>query len=405
MVSKMIDAFKKAEGGLFSKVAKADVGGGAAELQKKGITLMCWADPFYPDQSLPEHIVKATVDSIVNGSGAHYTMPIGNPELKALIAKRLKKYNDLSVDPLRNIIITPGSDAGLFFTMLPFIDKGDEVMIIDPSYPNNYQNVEICGGVIVRIRAAAETNFHPPIEEFEKRLTKKTKLVVLTNPNNPTTTVYRREYLKELAGFIVKNDLIAVVDQAFEYPVFDGIEMVTLAALPGMWERTVTVFSLSKGMGLSGYRVGYAVADDRIMDKLCATAVSVIGAANTAAQMGAIAAMQDDGFLKEYAKIHLNRRDMAYEILKNIPGTKMLKSESGFLTWMNISRLGTSQEVVDYLIDKARVAVNVGEPYGECGKGHIRIVHGVLGGDDMLKDALCRIREGLCSLAAQKGVK
>jgi len=306
------------------------------------------------------------------------------------------------VVPDRNIIITPGSDSGLFFAMLPFIHDGDEVMIIDPSYPNNYQNTEIMGGVAVTIPVYAESGYQFKIEDFEAKVTDKTKMIVLTNPNNPTTTVYRREKLEQLAEFAVKHDLIVVVDQAFEQPVFDDIEMVTIAALPGMWERTVTVFSISKGMGLSGLRVGYIVADDRIMDKMYGVAVSVIGATSTSAQMGAIAAMKDDSFMEKYFELFDQRRRIVYDNLHDIPGVSMQLSESGFLSWLDISALGTESEVMSYLNENALVSINSGAPYGEQGKGHIRIVHGVFASNEALERAILRMREALLTLAKEK---
>lgn len=402
MVNKMIDAFRKAEGGLFSAVAKADVGDAVTLME--GVTLMSWADPFYPTPSVPQHVMDATVEAIQSGFASHYTAPIGNRDLKVEIAKRLERVNGLKVEPQRNILITPGSDSGLFFAMLPFIDKGDEVMVVDPSYPNNFQNIDIMGGVAVRVPVYAENGFQLDVAEFEKRVTDKTKMVVLTNPNNPTTTVYRRKNLEELAEFIIRHDLVLVVDQAFEEPVFDGIEMVTMASLPGMWERTLTVCSLSKGMGLSGFRVGYIVTNDKIIDKLYGTVVTVLGATNTASQIGAIAALKDDRFMKEYAKIHLRRRDLVYDMLSGIPGVTIYKSESAFLSWVNVSQLGTEGEVVDYLTKEAKVSVNVGTPYGEQGKGHIRIVHGVLGDENDLQAALSRMRDALIKLGQLKGV-
>ncbi|MEG2082511.1 MAG: pyridoxal phosphate-dependent aminotransferase, partial [Oscillospiraceae bacterium] len=257
ITEKMNEAFKKVEGGLFSKVEKADVGDAVAKMRENGVALMSWADPFFPDPSVPPHVAEAMIASIKSGFASHYTMPIGNTELKNEIAKKLERVNHIKADPQRNILVTPGSDSGLFFAMLPFICPGDEVMIIDPSYPNNFQNAEIMGGTVIRIPVYAENGYQFNIEDFENAVTAKTKMVVLTNPNNPTSTVYSREKLEQLSKFIIKNDLVLVVDQAFEEPVFDGVEMVTMANLPDMWERTVTVYSLSKGMGLSGLRVGY----------------------------------------------------------------------------------------------------------------------------------------------------
>lgn len=402
MINKMTSAFQKYEGGLFSKVEKADVGDPVATMKKEGVTLMCWADPFYPDSAIPDKVIEATTKAIKNGVAGHYTPPIGSIELKTALVQKIKEYNGLDVDPQRNILVTPGSDSGLFYAMLPFINKDDEVMIVDPSYPNNFQNVEIMGGKIVRVPVFVEDNYQFKIEEFEKRVSDKTKMVVLTNPNNPTTVVYRRENLEKLSQFIIKHDLILVVDQAFEDIVFDGIEMVTVAALPGMWERTLTVCSLSKGIGLSGYRIGYIIADDKIMDKLYGATVTVLGATNTAAQIGAIEAVKDMDFIEKYKEIHLKRRDMVYDNLGDIKGIKLLKPESGFLSWIDVSQLGTESEVVDYLRKEAKVAINVGTPYGENGQGHIRVVHGVLGNDDELELALKRMRAAFIKLSKEK---
>lgn len=404
VIEKMIPAFQKAEGGLFSAVEKADVGDAVVKMKERGVALMSWADPFYPDPSMPAHVAEAMIESINSGFASHYTTPIGNSDLKAEIAKKLKTVNGLDVVPDRNIIITPGSDSGLFFAMLPFIHDGDEVMIIDPSYPNNFQNTEIMGGVVVRIPVYAENGYQFEIEDFEAKVTDKTKMIVLTNPNNPTTTVYRREKLEQLAEFAVKHDLIVVVDQAFEQPVFDGIEMVTIAALPGMWERTISVFSISKGMGLSGLRVGYIVADEHIMDKLYGVAVSVIGATSTCAQMGAIAAMKDDSFMEKYFETFDKRRKIVYDNLHDVPGVSMQLSESGFLSWIDVSQLGTESEVMGYLNEHALVSINAGAPYGEQGKGHIRIVHGVFSNDEALEQAILRMREALVKLAEEKGL-
>ena len=404
IVEKMIPAFQKAEGGLFSDVEKADVGDAVTKMNERGVALMAWADPFYPHPSVPPHVAEAMIDCINSGFASHYTAPIGNNDLKVEIAKKLKKVNGMDVEPFRNILITPGSDSGLFFSMLPFINQGDEVMIIDPSYPNNFQNTELLGGVVVRIPIYAEDGYQFRMEEFEKRLTPKTKMIVLTNPNNPTTTVFRREKLDSLAEFAVKNDLVVVVDQAFEQPCFDDIEMVSIATLPGMWERTVSVFSLSKGMGLSGLRVGYIVADAKVIDKMYGTAVAVLGATNTSAQMGAIAALQDDSFMEPYFASFDRRRKMVYELLHDVPGVSMLISESGFLSWVDVSRLGTGSEIMSYLNEEALVAVNSGDPYGEAGKHHIRIVHGVLN-EEQLHEAVLRIRTALIKFGEEKGIK
>ncbi len=402
--SRMIPAFAELQGGLFTEVTKADVGNAYIELINKGVSPLGWADPFYPDGRMPEHVVEAMIHCLVSGKGSHYTVPIGSAELRAEVSRKLREFNNLDADPDRNILITPGSDSGLFYAMLPFIQPGDEVIVFDPSYPNNFLNVELLGGKVVRVFLREENGYQPDLGDFERSITDNTKLVLLTHPNNPTTTVFRREVLEGLARIIVDNDLLLIVDQAFEETIFDGIEYVNMASLPGMWERTLSIFSISKGMGLSGLRVGYIVSDDEIMDVLYAACVNVLGATNTAAQAGAVAALRNREFVNEYGRIYDRRRRFAYEVFNSIPGVSMLMPESGFYSWVNVSRLGDSSEICDLLLRKAHVAVNDGKTYGFGGAGHIRIVHGALAQDDKVIGSLLKVSSALLDLAESKGI-
>lgn len=394
MKDKMIQAFKNAEGGLFSSVEKADVGNSYQEMEKQGIALMGWADPFMPDKSLPKFIEEAYIKAIQEESSAHYTAPIGNEELKKEIAKKLEKQNKLIVDPQRNILITPGSDSGLFFSILPFIDTDDEVIIPTPSYPNNSLAVEIMKGKVISVELKKENNYQLNMEDLERAVSKKTKMVLITHPNNPTTTVYNRQSLEILRKFVIKHDLILVCDQAFEDFTYQN-EMITPAAMEGMFERTVTVFSFSKGMGLSGLRVGYIVCCDKIMDSMFANAVGVIGATSTAAQKAMIPALQHQSFMKEFEEAFDYRRHQAYQILNSIPNASCLLPESGFLCWLDVSKIGDSSEIVDYLVKHAKVSVNDGKNYGKGGEGHLRIVLGVYKDNEKVIEALYRIKKAL----------
>lgn len=391
---KMIPSFSKAEGGLFASVEKADVGGSYQELEKQGIALMGWADPFMPDRSMPQFIEDALIDAIKQESAPHYTAPIGNEELKKLIAEKLKKQNNLNVNPNRNILITPGSDSGLYFAILPFINDGDEVMIPSPSYPNNYLDVETMGGKVIPITLSDKNGYQLDIKQMEDKITSKTKMVLITHPNNPTTTVYNEKSLNGLRDFVIKHDLILVVDQAFEDFTYEN-KMITPASLDGMFERTVTVFSFSKGMGLSGLRVGYIVAEDHIMDTMFANAVGVIGATSTLSQLAMIEALKHPEFMKEFEDAYKVRREKAYEILNSIPNVSCLKPESGFLCWVDVSKIGNSSDIVSYLVKEAKVSVNDGVNYGEGGKGHLRIVLGVYRDNQKVIDALNRIKKAL----------
>ena len=193
---------------------------------------------------------------------------------------------------------------------------------------------------------------------------------------------------------MLRHDLILVCDQAFEDFCYEN-EMITPAAMDGMFERTVTVFSFSKGMGLSGLRVGYLVCGDEIMDSLYANAVSVLGATNTACQKALIAALEDPSFMQEFERSFDIRRQAAKKILNSIPNVHADLPQSGFLCWVDVSRLGDSSQIVQYLVKHAQVAVNDGKNYGPGGEGHLRIVLGVYRDDAKVIAALERIKAAL----------
>ena len=404
IAAKMNNRFRDLQGGLFAEVTKADVGEGAGILREQGVDIMAWADPFFPDPSLSDSVKNTMLEAIEEGACSHYSMPIGLLELRKVLAEKVKKQTGLEINPSRNIIVTPGSDSGLLYAMMPFIDDGDEVLIPEPSYPSNSLNPKLLGGKAVTVPLYYEDNYQVRIEEFEKRLTNKTKMVLITHPNNPTTTVFRRESVEKLCEFIIENDLVLVSDQAFEDHIYDGIEFVHPATLPGMWERTLTVCSISKGIGLSGFRIGYVYGNDRIMDVLYGGAVNVLGAPCTISSLAAITAVRDEELLKSNFIRLERRRRLAYEILSTIPGVEMRMPESGILSWINIEKLGTSEEVASYILEHAKVLVNEGVPYGEHGEGFLRIVTACFSSDKQAEEALLRIKRALILLGGRKKI-
>ena len=401
---KMRPFYRTTEGGLFSDVTKADVGDVAEEMQRRGVALMSWADPFMPDPSIPKPVLDRAIELLQGGFPAHYTMPIGSMKLKKALAARLERKFGLKVDPARNILINPGSDIGLMLAMTPWIEPGDEVLVHDPSYASDFMNAELLGGVTVRVPTYREDGWHLRIEEYEKRLTPRTKMVLLNNPNNPTGTCYTKEELTELAAFIVKNDLICVCDLAFEDCLFPGAEMTYIASLPGMWERTVTVCSCSKGMGLSGFRVGWMIADDAVMDVFYGAAVNLQGATSTLAQEAIIPAVEDDSFIQDYIQVYDRRRRYAYELFNSCPGVSMDLPEAGFYAWIDVHELGTSAELTRLMAEEALVSLNDGSFYGSQGEGYLRVILACFKDDAVCFAALDRMAALFRRLAKEKGL-
>ena len=355
---------------------------------------MNWADPFRPDDVVPDHVKSAMIHCL-NTSAAHYTYPTGDPVLLQEVAKRVRKINGLDVDPERNILISGGSDNLFFFVMRPFLVPGKmhEVMMPIPSYSHNFTVPTLMGALSVEVPTYPEDGYDLRIDEFEKRVSDRTRMVVITNPNNPTSTVYRRETLEKLADFVIRHDLILVVDQAFEDTVYDGHEMCCIATFPGMAERTILLGSISKGMALCGFRVAYAVASETITRIFKECSVFFLGAPNTIAQAGAIAALQDSSFVEDYRQEYMERARILSKILEDIPHISFQRPESSFIFWVDISWYGTDRDVSEYLAKEANILVSSGSMCGDS--KHIRIIFGVMKDRQKVIDAVLRIKDAL----------
>lgn len=401
MKSKMKKVFQQFEGGLFSSVEKADVGDGFERMKAAGTAMMSWADPFQPDDAAPAHVKEAALKAMAGADGGHYTAPTGNMQLRRCIAEHWKRRYGLELDPSRNVIITPGSDSALYFAMLPFLEEGDEVIVPTPCYPNNLQNIQMANAVPVFMELEAESGYQIDADKLESLITPKTKMIVLTHPNNPTTTVFDRTSLEAIRKAVLAYDLVLVCDQAFEDFTFEN-EMIAPASLEGMFEHTITVCSASKGFGLSGYRVGWIIAEDHVMDVLYGCAVSVVGATHTASQHAIIAAFEDHSFMKEYGEKYDFRRHQAVELLDTIPGVHVQLPQSGFLCWVDIHELGSSTEICARLLKEANVSVNDGVNYGPGGEKGFRIVLGVYKDDEKVVAALKRIRKVLVQIGNEQ---
>ncbi len=372
--------------------------------KRTDIDFFGWADPFFPDPSVPESVKKGIMESLETNA-AHYTLPIGDIKMREAVAKRVKKLNGIDVDPNKNIVITSGSDISFNYAMRPFLVPGEEneVLVPTPSYGSNFDAPNLMGGKAIAVPTKAEDNYDLDIEEFKKRLTEKTKIVTITNPNNPTTTVYKKETLEKLAQFVIENDLILFVDQCFEDLCFEGNEMFNIINLPGMFERTILVSSFSKAMGLCGIRLAYIVAHEDIMSVLYGCAVFYIGAPSTIAQWGIMSALEDTSFVDEYRKEFQKRGYMAYDLLKDVPNIECSKPESGFYLWLDTHKLGTPNEVCDYLMATAKVAVTAGNMYGPEGMKGIRIVYGSGIDGKKCEEVMKRIRQALLDHPKNQG--
>lgn len=376
------------------------------ELDPDTKILLNGADLFFPEPCLPPHVIDATKRALDEGR-THYSLANGyaEPELRSALVRKLKEFNGLDVDPETELLVVPSSAMGLYLAIRVCVtpNAGDEVINISPGFAENINDVVQIGAKNVLVPVREENGFHLDPADLESRITEHTRCLVLTNPNNPTAVVYTRAELEAVARILEKHNLIAVVDQDFERQVYDG-DYTTFATLPGMRERTITVFGTSKDMGLTGFRVGYMVVPKELFSVLKTAIFNMHGPTNTFAQIGAAAAYDNPAYADKWVELMRDRRAYGQKILDAIPGVQCPLPEGGFYFWVKVSALGTSEEVRNWLIHDAQIGVGLGTWFGERGEGYLRIMYGAVPDEDTYKEGIRRIDVSLRKLARIKGI-
>ena len=369
-------------------------------LTKDGIMLMA-ADMFAPDGAFPDD-VKAALHKAVDDNLLHYPGGDVMGAFEEAIAKKVLAFNGLAIGPERRILITPGSAFGLFLSIRALVDPNEESEVInfDPTFAENINDVVMMGAKNVFCPLSPDNGYQIVVSELEKYITPKTRCIVLTNPANPIGTVARREVLEDLAKLLIKHDLYAVVDQCFERSVYDGREYTTLAALPGMAERVLTVFGPSKEVRLSGMRIGYVIGPPDIMEKMAVATNNYVGLPGTLAMVAATAAYgRLEADTASYLSILDRRRREGQKILDSIPNVHCPLPEAGFSFWLDIHKLGTSDEIVDYLVREADVGVGPGTWFGSRGEGFLRVMFACYADDAVIFEAFERMKKALTKLS------
>jgi len=343
-----------------------------------------------PCYDTPEHIKQAVVDALAAGD-VHYSDLRGNQALREALSQKLADFNDLQVSP-DDILITNGLTQASFAAFMATVNPGDEILFLDPYYPQHVGKVELAGGVVVAVPLDAEHDFSIRTDWIKAHITPKTKGIVLINPCNPTGRVHRREELQALAQLAIEHDLLVYTDEVYEYITYDGARHISIASLPGMAQRTISLYAFTKAYAMDGWRLGYAVAPEPIlaaMRKICSSEVTHV---NTFIQHGALAAVQGpqqpmlDMLAHDKAK-----RDLAVSLLNQMPGIRCKPCEGTIYLFVDIRQTGmTSQALADDLLQKAGVVLEAGSFYGKQGEGYLRLCFGAVT-DGELREGLARM--------------
>jgi len=327
-----------------------------------------------PDFSMPTHITEAAIQALRDGF-TRYTPNAGLEELREAISEKLKRENEIDADPSGEILVTAGSMEALSLSALSTINENDEVVIPDPGYVSYEAEVLLAGGIPVPVPLREENDFGLKMDDIEKVVTKKTRLLIMNYPSNPTGAVIRREDLKEIADFVTDRDILVLSDEPYERLVYPGNRHYSIAALPGMLEHTISVFSFSKTYAMTGMRIGYAVSGKELIRQMTKMQEHYVACVNTVAQKAAVAALRGpqtcvEAMLKEYTR----RRDAVIEGLSKIKMMTCRKPAGAFYAFPNISKSGQDSKTFGTsLLEEAKVATVPGAAFGRRGEGHIRL--------------------------------
>lgn len=351
-----------------------------------------------PDLDTPEKIVEAGCKALKNGK-THYTANAGIIELRKEISEFLKKAN-VNIDPEKEVIVTTGAMGALSMCLMVILEEGDEVLIQDPQWLNYKAQVKFVGGKPVPIPVYEKNEFKLMAEDIEKRITTKTKAIMINTPNNPTGAVLDYEELKAIADIAIKKDLIVIADEVYHTLVYDGQKHFSIAALEGMKERTITINSFSKSFAMTGWRVGYAAGNEKIIDKMIKLQENLVACVNTSGQYAATEALRNYELSSELKDVFLRRRNLIVDHLNKINGISCIVPKGSFYLFLNIKKTGmTSKQFANDLLEKESVITIPGSAFGEMGEGYLRIAYTLK--EEKLIEAAERIKRYVGNLNLQ----
>lgn len=327
-----------------------------------------------PDFEAPEEL-KMLLKMAVDEGYSHYTPNAGFMDFRSVIAEKLEQENNLHYDPATEIIITVGAMNAIQLAALSLVNPGDEVIIQDPAFVGFEPCIIMTGGVPVKIALKEEDEFELDPEDVKAKITDKTRLMIINTPHNPTGAVIGEEKLKALAELAVKHNLCVIADEVYEKLIYDDRKHISIASLPGMKERTLTVHSFSKTYCICGWRVGFAAGPAPWINQM--TKFQQFASVHSPAPIQKAVMFflkRSKEFIDFMKKIYVARRDYMVDRLNKIDDISCIRPHGAFYIFLNIKKLGcTSEEFADFLLQKYRIVTIPGSVLGEAGEGYIRI--------------------------------
>ncbi len=330
-----------------------------------------------PDFQTFEHIRHSGMAAIEAGQ-TRYNPPAGLPDLRLAIAADAGERRGMQVRP-NQVVIGPGAKPGLFFPTLALVQPGDEVIYPNPGFPTYAAMIAVAGGVPVPVPLVEDKGFSFDLQVLKERLNERTRLVILNSPANPTGGVIPAEDLLEIAALVQEHDCWVISDEIYSRLVYDGRVAPSIAALPGMAQRTIIVDGFSKTYAMTGWRLGYAIMPEKLAERVELLLTHSVGCTATFTQVAGIEALtasQDQ--VETYVREYQRRRDRMVAGLNALPGVTCQVPQGAFYAFPNVKALGLPvSRLAPLLLDEAGVAVLPGTDFGENGEGYLRLCYAI----------------------------
>jgi aspartate aminotransferase len=357
-----------------------------------------------PDFKTPQHICEAAKKAIDDGKFFSYPPVAGYPDLREAIAAKYQKENNVPYKA-ENIVVSNGAKQSIANVMIALLNPGDEVIVFSPYWVSYDALVRLTEATPVVVKGTLENDFKVTAAQVEKAITKKTKAIIFSSPCNPTGSVFTRSELQAIADAVLKHpDLLVIADEIYEHIVF-GEEQVSIASLPGMFDRTITVNGFAKGFAMTGWRVGYIAAPKWIAAGSTKVQGQLTSANCSISQRGALAAVTGDinptlKMVEEYRQ----RRDIVYNLLKEIPGVKANYPKGAFYFFPDVSsfygksvngrKISNGDDFCLYMLEEGHVSLVPGGAFGD--EACVRLSYAASEKD--LREAMARMKNALGKL-------
>ena len=344
----------------------------------------------------PPQMVEAVRDALDSfGPRLHtYGPDAGIPELRGALARKLAEFNGVEIDPDRQLLVTPGSNQAFMVTMMTILDPGDEVAIASPYYFNHHMAIELCHGVVREIPLSEENGFQMTLEDVESVITPRTKAVVIISPNNPTGTVYDRDEVIAIARSLTERGIYVITDDAYEVFCYEGAQHADPMAAVESSEYLVTLGSLSKTLGMTGWRIGYIVADPGLIRQALKVQDATAICAPIIAQVAATAALEQMPAYPQSMIEELNeRRDLLQSVVDETSALHWHRTNGALFALVRADAVGGDRgELESELLERAHLLTVPGSAFGTQWSDFIRISYGC-SPRDRYEEALQRLAD------------